>query len=144
MVRSDFEERARKPKVRSLFGRAARLKCPRCGSGGILKSWFRMKDRCPFCGLVLDRGETQDYWLGAYAINMVVGELTALIGTLIYIFATWPQMEHAVWVGVGLAVAMPALFFPFSRTFWLAWDLAFRPAEPGDAAREPAPNAKLR
>jgi hypothetical protein len=23
--------------------------------------------------------------------------------------------------------------FPFSRTLWLAWDLSFRPVEPGDA-----------
>lgn len=26
----------------------------------------------------------------------------------------------------------PFLFFPVSRLLWLAWDLSFRPTEPGD------------
>ncbi len=34
--------------------------------------------------------------------------------------------------GMVLAVALPVLLFPFSRTLWLAWDLAFRPREEGD------------
>jgi hypothetical protein len=63
------------------FKRALLLRCPRCGGGGILKSWLR---------------------------------------TLIEI------------VAAVLCVALPFVFFPFSRTLWLAWDLSFRPAEPGD------------
>jgi hypothetical protein len=35
-------------------------------------------------------------------------------------------------VAAVLCVALPFLFFPFSRTLWLAWDLSFRPVEPGD------------
>jgi hypothetical protein len=31
-----------------------------------------------------------------------------------------------------LCIVLPFLFFPFSRTLWLAWDLSFRPLEPGD------------
>ncbi|HEV8363100.1 MAG TPA: hypothetical protein VGQ52_06255 [Gemmatimonadaceae bacterium] len=41
-------------------------------------------------------------------------------------------MPYAVWVGVTLAALTPVLSYPFSRTVWLAWDLTFRPSEPGD------------
>ena len=75
---------------------------------------------------------TRGLWLGAYAINLVVGETTALLGTLAYMRATWPETPYAVVIGVALALIMPIAFFPFSRTFWLAWDLSFRPSEPGD------------
>jgi uncharacterized protein (DUF983 family) len=115
-----------------MFGRALRLRCPRCGGGRVLDSWFKLKQRCLTCSLAFERGETEDYWLGAYAINLVVGETSALVGTLVYMYQTWPEMPYAVWVGVGLAVVMPIAFFPFSRTLWLAWDLSFRRTEPGD------------
>ena len=115
-----------------MCGRALRLKCPRCGSSSILASWFRLKKRCPTCALAFERGEVEDYWLGAYAINLVVGETAALIGTLVYMYSTWPEMPYAVWVGVSLAVSFQFSFFPFSRTLWLAWDLSFRRNEPGD------------
>jgi uncharacterized protein (DUF983 family) len=51
-------------------GRALLLRCPRCGSGGIMRSWFALEDRCPTCGLAFARGEASDYWLGAYAVNL--------------------------------------------------------------------------
>jgi hypothetical protein len=41
----------------------------------------------------------------------------------------WTKIEV---VGLVLAVLLPIMFFPFSRTLWLAWDLSFRPSEPGD------------
>ena len=121
-----------RPPVATMFARALRLRCPRCGGGRVLASWFKLKQRCPTCDLAFERGETEDYWLGAYAINLVVGETTALVGTLVYMYQTWPEMPYAVWVGVSLAVVMPIAFFPFSRTVWLAWDLSFRRSEPGD------------
>ncbi len=52
------------------------------------------------------------------------------------IFATWPDTPFAVWVGIALAVFMPVAFYPFSRTSWLAWDVSFRPTEPGDDLRK--------
>jgi uncharacterized protein (DUF983 family) len=123
---------AARPPVTTMFRRALLLRCPRCGGAGVLASWFKLKERCPTCRLALERGEREDFWLGAYAINMVVAETIALLGTLVYMRATWPETPYAVPIGVALAVIMPIAFFPFSRTFWLAWDLSFRPSEPGD------------
>jgi hypothetical protein len=93
-----------------------------------------MRDRCPTCGLALERGETSDFWIGAYVFNLAAGELIAVGIPLIWVILTWPNPS---WTGVEvlalvLAVALPFAFFPFSRTLWLAWDLSFRPSEPGD------------
>lgn len=37
---------------------------------------------------------------------------------------------------LALMVTLPFLFFPFSRTLWLAVDLCFRPEEPGDSSKK--------
>ena len=116
----------------SLIGRAFRLRCPRCGGRGIIASWFKLKARCPTCDLALDRGESEDYWLGAFAINWVVGESIALVLALLVLLVTWPESQIALWTGIALAVLVPVALFPFSRTVWLAIDLAARPTEPGD------------
>ena len=113
-------------------GRALLLRCPRCGSGGILASWFSLRETCPTCGLVFDRGEGNDHWLGAYAINLVLAEGLAAVIALAVLWATWPKYMAAQVTGMILAVAFPILLFPYSRTLWLAWDLAFRPREEGD------------
>jgi uncharacterized protein (DUF983 family) len=114
------------------IGRALLLRCPRCGASGILKNWFSLQDRCNSCALALDRGEGSDYWLGAYAINLVLAEGLAAVIALAILWATWPKYLAAQIIGMVLAVALPILLFPFSRTLWLAWDLSFRPREEGD------------
>jgi uncharacterized protein (DUF983 family) len=121
--------------ARTKAARALRLQCPRCGSPGILQHWLRMKTRCPRCGLALDRGEEHDFWLGAFAINLVIAEGSAAVVGLIVLWRTWPHYLLAQWVAMVLAVLMPLIFFPFSRTLWLAWDLSFRPREAGDDPR---------
>ena len=116
------------------FGRAVLLRCPRCGGGGILRTWLKMKERCPTCDLALERGERADFWLGAYVFNLAIGEVLAIGIPIIWIIASapnqpWTRIEITA---VILCVTLPFIFFPFSRTLWLAWDLSFRPSEPGD------------
>lgn len=123
-----MQERVTAARFFHLTGRALLLRCPRCGSGGILRSWFRLKYECPLCGLTLDRGEP-DYWIGGYAVNFVAAELL-VVGILVVVgLATWPDVPWALvqWGGVALAILTPILFFPFSRVLWLAWDYCFRP-----------------
>jgi len=117
------------------FGRALLLRCPRCGGKTILQSWLKLKDHCPQCGLALERGERSDFWIGAYVFNLVAGEVIAIGVPIVWMIASapnqpWTKIEI---VGAVLCVALPFLFFPFSCTLWLAWDLSFRPVEPGDA-----------
>jgi hypothetical protein len=51
------------------------------------------------------------------------------------IFKTDLQHLSLIWqeaIAVALAIAFPVIFFPFSRTVWIAMDLTFHP--PGRAA----------
>lgn len=94
-----------------------------------------MRERCPTCGLALERGERSDFWIGAYVFNLAIGELLGIGIPIIWMIASSPNQP---WTAIEitaavLCVALPFLFFPFSRTLWLAWDLSFRPSEPGDA-----------
>ena len=67
--------------------------------------------------------------------NLVAGEVLAIGIPIIWMIASAPRQP---WTSIEivaavLCVALPFVFFPFSRTLWLAWDLSFRPVEPGDA-----------
>lgn len=104
-----------------------------CGQSGVFTSWFTMRDRCSRCGLRFERIE--GHWLGSLGLNTIVS-FTALFGVLLAgMVITWPDppVVPLVAVGVGTAVLVPLLFFPFSRTLWTAIDLAMRPLEPGEA-----------
>jgi uncharacterized protein (DUF983 family) len=114
-----------------LFGRAFRLRCPNCGGGPILRSWLRFREHCPACGLPLERGE-HGYQVGSYMFNIVASELIFATIFLAVLLWTWPTppWELLQYGGIGLMVLAPLVFFPFSKTLFLAFDLIFRPATP--------------
>jgi uncharacterized protein (DUF983 family) len=116
-----------------MIARALTLRCPHCGSRGILASWFRLKERCPRCKLHLHR-EEGDYFLGAYVILLVAMEITFAIGFLIVLVVTWPTppWEAIQWVGGVVLLASILFVYPFAKTLWLAIDLMFRPVGAGE------------
>ncbi len=62
--------------------------------------------------------------------NIVVAELIfagVLVGIMVL---TWPAPPWTLltYGGAALMVLLPILFYPFSRTLFLAMDLIFRPA----------------
>ena len=118
-----------------LFGRALRLRCPNCGQGRLFTSWLRMRERCPVCGLKLERGE-EGYQVGSYMFNIVAAELAfaaVFVGAVVLTWPTppWKVLEYG---GIALTVVAPFVFFPFSKTLFLAFDLLFRPAGSDDLA----------
>jgi uncharacterized protein (DUF983 family) len=116
-----------------LLGRALRLRCPNCGGGAIFASWFRMRERCPRCGLRLERGE-QGYVVGAYMFNILAAELIFAGIFLGIAWATWPSPPWtALQYGGGIFMVLaPLICYPFSKTIFLAFDLLFRPVRPED------------
>jgi uncharacterized protein (DUF983 family) len=112
-----------------LFWRAVRLRCPNCGQGRLFTSWFRMRPRCPVCGLPAERGE-EGYQVGSYMFNIIAAELlfaAVFVGVVVLTWPTppWKLLEYG---GITLMVIAPFVFFPFSKTLFLAFDLVFRPA----------------
>lgn len=115
------------------FGRALRLRCPHCGQGKLFTSWFRMRSRCTVCGLKVERGE-EGYQVGSYMFNIVAAELMFAAVFVGIILLTWPSPPWTLleYGGIALMVIAPFVFFPFSKTLFLAFDLLFRPATPDE------------
>ena len=122
-----------------LVSRALGLRCPNCGRGRLLASWFRLRETCPSCGVWLEREE--GYFLGAMALNLVVSELVPTLVCVALLVVTWPNppwsfLQVAAPLAMGL---MPVLFFPFARMLWLALDWTFRPPSLDRRADHPRP-----
>ncbi|MFI5210760.1 MAG: DUF983 domain-containing protein [Gemmatimonadales bacterium] len=118
--------------------RACRLRCPACGGGPIFDNWLTMRRECPSCGLRLERGE-EGYVVGAYMFNIIAAELLFAVAFLVVVIWRWPSPPWEVleYGGLVLMVAAPFLFYPFSRSLFLAFDLVFRPEADGDRGLPP-------
>jgi uncharacterized protein (DUF983 family) len=107
------------------FVRGLIRRCPRCGSGKLFKHWTHIIDHCPRCGLIFEAEE--GYWVGAMIWNLVVTELLFVVLVGIGVALTWPEL--AVWplvsIGVALNGIFPIIFYPISKTLWVATDLVF-------------------
>jgi uncharacterized protein (DUF983 family) len=110
------------------MGRALGRRCPYCASPGIYDGYFALRQRCPRCGVRFEREE--GYFLGAYALNLIVAEFLGLGLAIVLIFKTDLRDLQLIWqevIAVALAIAFPVVLFPFSRTVWIAMDLVFHP-----------------
>ena len=81
----------------------------------------------------MERGE-QGYQVGSYMFNIIAAELIFAAIFLGVLVGTWPAppWDLLLYGGMALMVIMPFLFFPFSKTLFLAFDLTFRPAAPDE------------
>jgi hypothetical protein len=88
-----------------------------------------MRAECPRCGLLLEPGEV-GYQVGSYMFNIIASELIFAAVFLGVLALTWPTPPWNLLQvgGVILAGVAPFVFFPFSKTLFLAFDLLFRPA----------------
>jgi uncharacterized protein (DUF983 family) len=109
----------------TVIWRGLTKRCARCGSGHLFSHYFTMVDDCPRCGLHFER--ESGYWTGALAINFVCsgGLLLALL--VILLIATIPDVNAPLILGilVPLAIIGPAVWYPFSKTLWVAIDRAY-------------------
>lgn len=107
--------------------RAIRLRCPRCGAGGVFERWVVMADECHSCRLRF--GREQGYWLGAVAINTVVTIGAFAVTLVTWAALTWPDPPWSAITVAGVAVSAltPVLFHPVSRMLWMALEGAVRP-----------------
>ena len=124
-----------RPSSAKLLLRAMLRRCPNCGSPGIFSGYTTLKERCPQCGLRLHRGEN-DYFIGAYLLNLVAVELLFALTLAVVFIATYPNTPWALlqWGGLALMIAGAVLCYPFSKALWLAADLIFRPLSPEELA----------
>jgi hypothetical protein len=72
--------------------------------------------------------------------NIIAAELAFAAVFIAVMVATWPSppWDLLLYGGIVLMIVAPFLFFPFSKTIFLAFDLVFRPAEPVERSEGPA------
>src|SRR5215218_3072810 len=87
------------PRLWTLVSRAVRRRCPNCGGKGIFANWFSLKEACPTCGAVFVREE--GYFLGAYALNLIIAEFIGLGFVLVILF----NLDLSLWEQEAIAVS---------------------------------------
>ena len=104
--------------VARVLGRAARLRCPRCGRAPLFRTFFSMHEGCAACGLRFERA--QGYWVGAIYVNYAATVLIPIAGY----FVLWrvadlsTATQLSVWI--PFVIVFPLWFFRYSRSLWLA------------------------
>ena len=121
------------PSPMVMLSRGMTKRCPWCGHGKLFRHWLRMLERCPRCHLRLEPEEGA--FLGALALNYGVTGL-AFIGLLVgWLAVTLPDVRilPLMIASVAVVVIVPILFFPFSKTIWVALDLLLHRVDPKDS-----------
>lgn len=121
----DFSVIDKRPGPGLLLRRAVTLHCPYCGGGNIFQGWLTLKERCPRCHSVFER--EHGYFVGGYALNLIAAEFLAFGAVLLLLLSSDLSTLQLQITGVVLALGLPILFFPFSRTIWIALDLYLHP-----------------
>ncbi len=123
------------------LARGAVRRCPRCGGGGLFASWFRIRQRCPRCGLRLEREEGG--FLGAMVVNYGVTAVVWLALLIVWLVVDLPDVHVAALTiaSIGVAIVVPLLFWPFSKSIWASVDYLVYRTDPGYASSEAADHA---
>jgi uncharacterized protein (DUF983 family) len=134
---TDIEGTGDRASVPTLFGRAALKHCPRCGAGHLFTSWWKMKERCPQCDLHFEGRPEEGHFLGAITINTGLTAGILLLGIWLYVIVLavsgdggGPPVWFVVATSASLAVILPAIFYPFTKTIWVACEIMMNRMDP--------------
>jgi uncharacterized protein (DUF983 family) len=116
------------PGLFTLIWRGIRKVCPVCGRGKLFRSWFKMRDHCGVCGYSFEREE--GYFVGALIVNIAVAEAWFFVLFMVVVIATSPGVAWGPLLIVALVTngLLPVVFYPYSKSLWMAVDLAVHPA----------------
>ena len=101
-----------------------RLRCPRCTTGPIFASLFRMNRQCAVCGLEFER--EQGYFVGAmyFSYALALAEVLPIIAAMILFGFT----AASIYLASCLVLLVSAPFlFRYSRVLWIYLDQVIDP-----------------
>jgi len=104
-----------------IIARGLTNRCPNCGSRTLFQpgTLFRVNQRCPACGFLIERDNDEGFFLGSMSLNYGVTIVAFLVPVLLlYLFKVIGGQTAAILAGVG-AVGFPVLFYRSSRSWWL-------------------------
>jgi uncharacterized protein (DUF983 family) len=111
--------------------------CPRCGSGHLFRHYLTMVPDCPRCNLHFER--EPGYFAGALAINIMATGGLFTISFVIALALTIPDIPVVPLLAILIPLALfgPILFYPFSKTIWIAVDRGYlQRLDPSERADE--------
>lgn len=113
------------PSLMGKLSRGIRKKCSRCGGGRLFTRWFTQQADCPTCDLHFER--QNGYFLGAMMVDFAITEFVFVAVLIISLAATWPDLPvgKLTLLLVTTNLLVPLLFWPFSRTLWIAMERHF-------------------
>jgi uncharacterized protein (DUF983 family) len=103
------------PGLITALARGMTGRCGRCGSGGVLTGFSHL-ERCPRCGLRLDREE--GFRAGALGVNTIVtfSVLAVVLGGGIALTMPDVPVIGLFAAAAGVAALLPIVGYPFSPT----------------------------
>lgn len=111
-----------RPILRSLL-RGARLKCPACGEGALLRRYLKVVDTCPACGEELHHHRADD--APPYFTMLIVGHVVVSLVLFVEITYRPPLWVHAA-LWLPLTVALALLLLPRVKGTLVALQWALR------------------
>ena len=106
------------PSVSEALRRALRRRGPRCGTGALFRSRFRLREACGDCALVLRR--EAGAMTGQMYLSAAVTEVFAAVLVLGLWFFTDLSTPQALALGLPLVAGFSYLVLPYSMGVWVA------------------------
>lgn len=118
----------------TILWRALRLRCPHCGRGRFLAHGFSAHNECQVCGLRFVRED--GYWTGAIYVNLIVTQFLIVGAVFVLMFGSGLPITSQILILAAVAILFPTLFYPLSKSLWLAMDYFFTGATWGESPPE--------
>lgn len=95
----------------------------------VFRGWFKMHPRCSTCNYQFEREE--GYWTGAMIVNIAFVEAIFFFLFIGIVLAQMPDIRWSTLLIAGLVTnaVLPVIFYPYSKTLWMAVDLYTHPLE---------------
>jgi len=131
-------DRGREPGATRALARGLVRRCPRCGGRDLFERRLRIRERCPGCGLRLEREEGG--FLGAMTLNYLATTLAWGGFLAVWLVVALPGVAIAPLTVASLAfvAVFPLLFYPLSKTLWAAVDYLVVRSSPDYRERDAA------
>lgn len=118
----------RVPTLGTMLRRGLVRRCAWCGDRhAFFHAWLLKRDRCQACGIRWDRG-TDGQELGAVVINLIFTVAIVLVGMIVTLVVTYPDVPAlglAIVTVLGAVVAY-TFVYPIGFTVYHAIDLRIR------------------
>mgnify|MGYP001544799085 FL=1 len=104
-----------------ILARGLTNRCPNCGARTLYQpgSYFRVNKECPACHFKIERDNDEGFFLGSMSINFGVTIICFLTPVALLAYFKVIGVTTAEVLAVVGALAVPALFYRSSRSWWL-------------------------